>query len=135
MDSEQRYRAGYADGSGEEYITLDDKAVLAMRWGCSCCKDISDLKPAELGFRDMVVDALNATAALEARVGELEAAAEASAEHVAELQQALEMYWDAGRRFIYKVETGQARSTVTYNDLRNAAINAAPLLGKERPHG
>lgn len=33
-----RYRAGYSDGSGLEYITLNDKAVAVTAWGCSCCK-------------------------------------------------------------------------------------------------
>lgn len=35
-------RIGFSDGSGPEYITIDDKPVLAIRWGCGCCKDTPD---------------------------------------------------------------------------------------------
>ena len=32
-----KYRNGYSDGSGKGIITMDDKALLATHWGCSCC--------------------------------------------------------------------------------------------------
>ena len=37
-----KVRIGYKDGSGPEYITIDEKPVLAIRWGCSCCKNNPD---------------------------------------------------------------------------------------------
>ena len=56
-----KYRAGYTDDSGEEYIvdTNLPGAVLTLRWGCSCCKDTSPLTAEEKAFRDKVVKALN----------------------------------------------------------------------------
>ncbi len=35
-------RIGFKDGSGPEFITLDGKPILAVRWGCSCCKNTPD---------------------------------------------------------------------------------------------
>ena len=37
-----KVRIGYKDGSGSEYITVDNEAILAVRWGCSCCKNTPD---------------------------------------------------------------------------------------------
>lgn len=59
MAKRKPYRAGFSDDSGEEYITLYDKGVLKLRWGCSCCQNTSPLSREELRFRDRVVKALN----------------------------------------------------------------------------
>lgn len=58
----ERLHAAFSDGSGEEYITTgpDGGFALALRWGCSCCKDTSPLTPPEVAFRDRVVAAYNA---------------------------------------------------------------------------
>ena len=62
----KKYRAGYGDGSGQEYIVGPSpempsvsEALLTLRWGCSCCKDTSPLNEQERAFRDKVVKALN----------------------------------------------------------------------------
>jgi len=36
---------GYADGSGKGTITFDDKAVLKVHWGCSCCDNFDVCNP------------------------------------------------------------------------------------------
>lgn len=54
-----KLRAGYEDGSGEEYILADGEAKLTLRWGCSCCKDTSPLTAEEIAFRDRIVKAVN----------------------------------------------------------------------------
>jgi hypothetical protein len=41
------WKIGYSDGSGPEYITENDKAILALRWGCGCCKNTPN------SFKDM----------------------------------------------------------------------------------
>jgi hypothetical protein len=56
-------RLGYKDGSGPDLITIDDNAVLAIRWGCSCCKNgadsVDDLTDEEREIAAIVVAALN----------------------------------------------------------------------------
>mgnify|MGYP001559091544 CR=1 FL=1 len=56
-------RIGYKDGSGLEYITIDDNAVLAIRWGCGCCKScpekFEDLTPEERSLMKRVVGYLS----------------------------------------------------------------------------
>ncbi len=36
------WRIGYEDQSGPEYITANNKPLVTLRWGCSCCKECID---------------------------------------------------------------------------------------------
>jgi len=55
----KKYRVGYKDGSGMEYIILNktDEPIAATTWGCSCCKHASSQK--ELNNAKLIADALN----------------------------------------------------------------------------
>lgn len=58
--SKQRYRMGYADGSGSDDTIYDvklEKPIAVVTWGCSCCRypQTGDTERGQL-----IVDALNA---------------------------------------------------------------------------
>jgi len=88
--NEPKYTAGYDDGSGEEYILRGDDEVLALRWGCSCCKDCSPLTESEIAFRDTVVTALNSHGAQAALIAELESQLQYQTRVNASLKEALD---------------------------------------------
>ena len=53
-----KYKAGYGDGSGMEYVTLNGKAVAKTNWGCGCCQSESGEKEFEMARK--IANALNA---------------------------------------------------------------------------
>lgn len=54
-------KIGYADGSGEDYLTdADDQPLAVVRWGCGCCKSTGPLTDEERGTLETIRDALNA---------------------------------------------------------------------------
>lgn len=64
----EKYRVGYADGSGNEYVVevATECPVATVRWGCSCCKDTDPLTAEEearirlMAAAPSLYDALNA---------------------------------------------------------------------------
>ncbi len=57
-------KQGYSDGSGMEYITLNNDGVLKARWGCSCCQDTSELTKEENALIQRIVLCCNSHDAL-----------------------------------------------------------------------
>jgi hypothetical protein len=65
-----KIQAGYSDGSGEDCITADGKAIAVVRWGCGCCKDNGEMTQEEKEHQRRIIACWNAcsgipTAALE----------------------------------------------------------------------